>query len=335
MELHFNLKSFLLYSLALAICQVYWGHVLVVGMVVFLLYGGYLRKSQKLTRADVIFMAAVLLNLWYVVQSWGNVRQHDYYNFVMFADYFVTNHFFIAPPVSYLQSVYYHPPVWGIITGLFMQFLDFDAVRLMSFFAIGGAYILMWRFMKQFDIRENIKEGLFSFYCFYPIHGLMSNWVNNDAMVYFLMIGVVYAAYLWYEYSSWRNTLIIFGLLLLAGMTKFSGLMVVPAVGMLMLFKLFTASNKKSLLLWGKFLVIGLGAVLGFAWGIFLLYFHFQLLPPPIDVETQSMTQYSLWTRLFDFNGLPMPIIRFNELRQVEPNVWLTLIKTSLFGEWT
>lgn len=335
MELHCKLKCVFVWCMIAAVLKVYALLPLAISGGLVAVYGGYLYKKHKLTAADAIFFAAMMLNLWYVCSSWGNVRQHDYYNFVMFADYFVSNHFFVAPPVTYLKSVFYHPPFWGVITGVFMQFLEFDAVRLVSLFAIGGAYILMWRFMERLKFREHIKWGLFSFYCFYPVHGLMSNWVNNDAMVYFLMIAAVYTAYLWYEDSSWKHTLIISGLLLLAGMIKFSGLMVVPAVGMLMLFKLCEARDKKSVALWSKFFVICMGAVLGFAWGIFLLYFRFKLLPPPIDVETQSMTAYSLVQRLFDFTGLLTPMIKFHELYQVEPNVWLTLIKTSLFGEWT
>jgi hypothetical protein len=117
-------------------------------------------------------------------------------------------------------------------------------------------------------------------------------------------------------------------------MTKFSGLMVVPAIGVLMLFKLLLSPKKTDKVLWGKFVVIGLGAVLGFAWGLFLLYYGFSLLPPPQDVAVQSMKSYSLQARLFDFSGILNPIVDFKEHYQIEPNVWLTLIKTSLFGEW-
>ena len=46
------------------------------------------------------------------------------------------------------------------------------------------------------------------------------------------------------------------------------------------------------------------------------------------------MENYSLYARLFDFDGILTPIVDFKEHFQTEPNVWLTLIKTSLFGEW-
>lgn len=334
MAIHFNLKSILALSLGLAICQVLCGYTLIIGGGLALLYGAYLQQHKKLSSADVILLAAGLMNLWYVCGSWENVRQHDYYNFVMFADYFVTNHFFVAPFTSYLQSVYYHPPVWGLVSGLFMKFLEFDAVRMLSFAAIMASYILMWRLLTDLNIKERVKLWLFFFYCFYPATGYMSNWVNNDAAVYFLMMATIYQAFKWCEDCSWKRTLWTAGLLVLSGMTKFSGLMVVPAIGVLMLFKLLLSPKKTDKVLWGKFAVIGLGAVFGFAWGLFLLYFGFSLLPPPQDVAVQSMKSYSLMSRLFDFGGFLTPIVDFKAHYQTEPNVWLTLIKTSLFGEW-
>lgn len=334
MTLHFNLKNIFLGCLILAICQVCIGHTFFLGTGIILFYDAVLWKKKSLSQADIVLSAAILMNVWYVSSSWGNVRQHDYFNFVMFADYFVKNHFFIMPPVSYLQSVYYHPPVWGLISGLFMYFLEFDTVRFMSFFAVIGAYILMWHFMTKLKIKENIQLWLFMFYCFYPVHGIMSNWVNNDAFVYFLMIALIYITFLWYEKTSWKNTVILSGVLLGAGMTKFSGLMVVPSIGFLMLCKLIAVPKKLDKTLWGQFVIIGLGAILGFAWGFFLLYFNLPLLPQPLDVEVQSMQAYSLNERLFSFAGWTHPFVDFKGLNQVEPNVWLTLIKTSLFGEW-
>ena len=63
---------------------------------------------------------------------------------------------------------------------------------------------------------------------------------------------------------------VLAGLLLAAGLVKFSGLMMLPALGMLGLFRLVQAANKLSLRLWGQFAVIGAGAAVGFAWGWFL-----------------------------------------------------------------
>jgi hypothetical protein len=45
------------------------------------------------------------------------------------------------------------------------------------------------------------------------------------------------------------------------------------------------------------------------------------------------MEKYSIWERLFDFSSIGE---LFVDIRQgiVEPNVWLSLIKTATFGEW-
>lgn len=58
--------------------------------------GCVFRSGAGVSAADGILAAAFLFNLWYVLGSWGNVRQYDYYNFVMHTDYFLQNGFFLA-----------------------------------------------------------------------------------------------------------------------------------------------------------------------------------------------------------------------------------------------
>lgn len=334
MALFFNLAYLFLFCLGLGVWHFVAPGVLA-GAVFFISAALFLRwrKAGLIEAKDGIIAAAFLMNLWYVLSSWGNVRQYDYFNFVMFADYFAQNGFFLNEPSGYLQSVYFQPPLWGAVAGVFMRWLEFDSVRFVSLFAVTGAGVVFWRMLELFEFKKEVKQWVFAAFCFFPIHGIMANLVNNDALVYFLMISAMWAGYLWYLNGSWRETLALSGILFLAGMVKFSGLMVVPAIGVLGLFKLLGAKDKFSGKLWGQFAFIGGAAVLGFAWGWFLLYFGLPLVPPPLNPEYQSMASYTLFERLFSlsFAGEPFVDVRVGE---VEPNVWLSLVKTSLFGEW-
>lgn len=144
-----------------------------------------------------------------------------------------------------------------------------------------------------------MRLGLFALFCFFPAHGIAANLVNNDAAVYFLMTAMIYCGYRWHTGGGWREALGLSGLLLAAGLVKFSGLMVLPALGVLGLFRLAQAENKLSPRLWGQFAVIGAGAAAGFAWGWFLLAYDFPLVPPPVGNAFQDLRGYGLTERLF------------------------------------
>lgn len=343
MILHFNLKDMFFLCIAL-MC---WHTVLpwTAGLAA-VYFGGtlaYLHSQKERIGADAVLAAAFLLNLWYVLESWGNVRQYDYYNFLMHADYFLQNGFFAAAPSAYLQSIFFQPPLWGLISAVAAKLgtafgvsfeVGFDGVRFISLFCVTGAAIIFWRLATALQIDERVKPWLWGAFCFFPAHGIAANLVNNDAAVYFLMTAMMYAGYQWHMHGRWTEALILSVLLLAAGLVKFSGLMMVPALGMLGIFRLLREKNKLALRMWGQFAVIGLGAVVGFAWGWFLLAYDFPLVPPPVGNAFQDLSRYSLAERLF---GLAAAGNVFADVRAglAEPNVWLALVKTSLFGEWS
>ncbi|MBO5285205.1 MAG: glycosyltransferase family 39 protein [Alphaproteobacteria bacterium] len=334
MTIFFNIKQLFLFCLLLACCQFWFeGGLLIAGGVTCGVLAFCFYKDKNGLALNAIFFSAFLLNLWYVLASFGNVRQYDYFNFVMFADYFVQNDFFLFRPLGYLQSVYFQPPLWGGIAGIFMKVLEFDYVRFISLFAVSGAMIYFWRLTGELGFKNYIRLLTFFWGCFFPFQGILANLVNNDALVYFLMTAMLYYAYRWLVLKRMREALILSGLLFAAGMIKFSGLMMVPALGVLGLYKLMTAQDKLSRGLWAQFGVIGAGACLGFAWGWFLLYFGLPLVPPPQNNAYQNMAAYSLADRLFSFNTALYPFADV-QTGGIEANVFLALLKTSLFGEW-
>lgn len=137
--------------------------------------GCVFRCGAGVSAADGILAAAFLFNLWYVLGSWGNVRQYDYYNFVMHTDYFLQNGFFLAAPAAYLQSVYFQPPLWGLVSAAVTKFCmwfgagreaAFDSVRFVSLFCITGAGIVFWRLLREFKLKDGVRLGLFALFAF-------------------------------------------------------------------------------------------------------------------------------------------------------------------------
>lgn len=147
--------------------------------------GCVFRSGAGVSAADGILAAAFLFNLWYVLGSWGNVRQYDYYNFVMHTDYFLQNGFFLAAPAAYLQSVYFQPPLWGLVSAAVTKFCmwfgagreaAFDSVRFVSLFCITGAGIVFWRLLREFKLKDGVRLGLFALFCFFRRTGLPPIW---------------------------------------------------------------------------------------------------------------------------------------------------------------
>ena len=64
-----------------------------------------------------------------------------------------------------------------------------------------------------------------------------------------------------------------------------------------------------------------------------MLYFGDRVVPPPQNVDFISLKGFSLSDKLFDFSNIfhIFPDIWKGGL---EHNIWLALIKTSVFGEW-
>ena len=341
MLLNFNLRNVFLFCMFLMLCQAMFGHTLVIASIFIMFYLFYLYKHERLSFVDSVFSLSFLMNVWFITKTVGNVYQYDYFNFYMHADYFVMNDFFIKNPKMYLSSVYFQPPLWGFVAGMVTKLMmligqtkeaGFDFVRFISLFAIGGSSIVFWNLIKKFEIKENIALLGFAFYCFFPIHSIFSGLVNNDAMTYFLMITVIYLAYSWYLDNSWHKTSLIALLLFIGGMIKFSVLMVCAGLSVLILYKLMAdKKNYKAIL--GQSFLMGVGALLGFAWGLFLLYYNFPLVPPPQSNAFQDMSAVALSNRLFSLDTILVPFVNIKG-GLLENNVWLSLVKTSLFGEW-
>ena len=270
-----------------------------------------------------------MLNLWYVLCLGINVRQYDYFNFFMHAVYFVDNDFFVKNPINYLMSVYFQPPLWGGIAGLVTKIgimlgnsreEAFDVVRFVSLFSISGVGIIGLRLFNLFNFKHIVLLFGYGVFLFLPIHTILSGLNNNDAFVYFLMTIVIYQGVIWYQNRGYKNALIIAGILILAGMTKFSGLMVLSYLAMLGIAILINENKLFDKRAWCEFTIIAFGALIGFSWGGFLLYHNFPLVPPPQGVSYQLMDGFDIYRRLFDFSNIGELFVDLHA-GIVEPNV--------------
>ena len=344
MELHFNLKGIFCFCIFLMLWQMLFPFVFWGGTGLLVAYLLYLEKIKSLKTQDLIFTGAFIVNLLYVAGLNINERQYDYYNYYTQGMFFVENDFFIKNPVDYIWGAFYHPPLWGLISGIVIKIGNilglsavdaYDKARYVNLFAVSGVGIIAWRFFNLFEFKKNIILWGWGGLVWFPIQTIMAGLNNNDPLVYFFMEASIYQGYLWYcdDKDSLKKSFIIAGLLIGAGMTKLSGVMTIVYLGMLGLAKLIQKNNFFDKRLWGQFAIIGLGCLLGFSWGFVLLYFGNAVIPPPQNVDFISLKQFSLMEKMFDFSMINhiFPDVWDGGL---EHNVWLSLIKTAVFGEW-
>jgi hypothetical protein len=160
----------------------------------------------------------------------------------------------------------------------------------------------------------------------------MSGSINNDALSLVLAVLSVYLVILWYKAPSFRLIIMLAISIGLSMMAKLSGGTVAPAVAALFLLKLVKDREHTGRYIL-QYLVFGIIVFpLGIWWEIknMMLYgMPFNYIPPVGEQLKASMLM-----RLFDIRtGNIYPCLISNGDAYDEYNVWLAMLKTSLFDD--
>lgn len=164
---------------------------------------------------------------------------------------------------------------------------------------------------------------------FFPAYNAIAGFFNNDCLLLPLQAGVFYAALCYYQNGERRNLGLIFLFATAAALTKLSGVLVLPAAGLMVLMRLWERKDRKTL---QEILLLGGGVVLGvMIWPIyqhFILKIPFGFVPPQPHLGLQT---YSLFER---FNPLKAFIYEDMFYHDFGINLWETMTKTALFLQW-
>jgi hypothetical protein len=325
--------------------------------VVFLAVGLLLNKKiNPQTICLIIFVLGFVLKLCYIAYTPYNVRQHDVYNFNIDGSgggharyilwFFQENHFPDFDPRSIWQ--FYHPPLHHIIAGTFMRFLSLfglsfericEAVQVLPLFYSSSCAIVFYRILEELKIKKSAK--IFSFLLIFlnPSFIIFSGSINNDILSVLFMMGAFLYTVRWYKQREFKNIIPLAFCIGLGMMSKLSASLIAPAVAAVFLYcliKNFKAEWKKLFL---QFLVFGVICVpLGMWYSVRnLILFDIPLGYVPLigsDVD-QYIGFRSVFERLFDFT-LNDVFMAWGQNRGgfFEHNVFLGLLKTSVFGEF-
>lgn len=335
-----------------------------------LLYGIYRYMKEK-TIGTYAFMCILLISFLlkadYVIYTPNWVRQHDVIGFgagfgqAGFIEYFYEKLRLIDfDPRDYWG--YFQPPLHHMIAGLWLRLMNIicpnygwacENVQLLTLFYSAMIGYVSYLIIKDNSL-HNLKQNLIAFIyiALHPIFILMSGSINNDVLCVLLQLCAMYffLKYCKEENGSWVYIILTAITLGLSMMTKLSAILIAPAIGCVMLYRLIGlhkikgATGKATIALGDKSaLVKTLSQYLVFGFisipiGVWSPVRNLILFGVPLNYtpEVGEPLSQSLVQRIFDIRtSTPFTCMIDNGDAYDEFNLFLGCLKTSLFGEYT
>lgn len=334
--------------------------IMVLGYLVVLGYGIYLRRSKKLTDEaliTLIFTLGFVMRLGYVLYTGLYVRQCD------LGDFADTNHnFWHSGYILYVRDhlsvpnvdirkmgEFYHPPFHYFVSAIFLKltglFLPkgtehYEVLQALSMLWTQWALIMAYKVIKECGAKkESLPSAAFIISAF-PAFTLMSASINNDILSILLYFTGFYSGLRWFKEGGWKN--IIFSALAIGFgmMTKLSVGMIAFPVGFLFIVKLikdFKAKNKEG----GKsFLQLVVFGIVCAPLGLWYQVRNYTKFGVPLtyvlraDNPYQDLTKYTPVQRIFSFYGFPIEdfFMNLGSDGEQDYNIFTAQVKTALFG---
>lgn len=270
----------------------------------------------------LILIAGFWIEFCYVQYTDVTLRQNDVGDFLEnqfdphhagYIDY-IRNYGWIPHADVREMDQWYHPPLHHLICGYFMKFYgtvfpgltrNYEVLQLLTLMYSFLSVVFIRRIIRMFDITESTDRSITLFLAFFPIFIINAGELNNDILSVMFFVMSVYFIFKWYKGE--KKTIYIAASALCIGlgmMTKLSVWLAAVPVGTILLAELINTRGRK-LKLWGQYLMFGaISFPLGLwfpirnllGWGVPLTYI-------PVPIYDESLAQYGVFLRLFDFFG--------------------------------
>lgn len=289
----------------------------------------------------LIIALGTFCNLSFVTNTEINWVQYDFLSCYNYIEYIRENNFMFwqeNPLLTRPSYSTYHPilhyllATLAVVSGEALQASHNAANEAMQVLLVGymmGYYVLSYRILRLLPLSSTVRLVLLTFICLFPSYNAISGLINNDCLLLPLQAGAVYYALLYYFYGGRKNLFFIWLFVTLACLTKLSGVLILPMVGIALLWRLL--QNRKATTFY-ELALFCLAVLLGIA--IWPLYQHYVLhisadfVPPQ---EHLALAPFSVWERFSPFQPFIYSKIFYDDYG---PNLWETLAKTALFGQW-
>lgn len=308
------------------------------------------RKSLKFTDVSIILGLGVLVRWLYILYTETWERQHDVVAFgagegqAAYIEYFLTNK---SLPQFDPRSIwgFFQPPLHHIISSIWMKISFFlglsdiqaqENVQGLTFFYLSAVLILTYFICKELNLSKWSMRIALCIVAMHPILILLSGSINNDALSLLFSVLALYLVILWYKKPKMITIILLAFSIGLSMFAKLSGYMIAPAVAALFILKLIDDKKDKKAVI-GDIIQYVIFAVICVPIGLFWTVRNMIKFDMPINYIPKVGGQFEggLFTRLFDFTiTSPFPAMVENGDSYYEHNIFLSMMKTSLFGEY-
>lgn len=305
----------------------------------------YIRYKNK-THPQITFFFIIAMgfiaHLYYIQKAPIDVHQHDLSGILFYIKMITHNgiNFFDFNP----WQMYYlfHQPLHFLIAGYLYFFalslwnsgiVAQECLQYLSLFYVTSSCLFAGAIFKRLSFSSRILSAALLLFTFNPTLFLFSGYISNDVAVLFWTLSCFYFLICWHQQSDMKNIVfaaVCFGLGILS---KLSILLITPAICLLFLHKLITHKFRQEACKQICVFVI-IAVPLSLIWIVrnhILFDMPFYNIPDTSPAG-QNFKYLTFWERISHFSSLWHPFINAPDI--AEPNIWLALIKTELFGEW-
>lgn len=306
-----------------------------------------LRKSLKFTDASLIMGLGIFLRWLYILYTEVWQRQHDVVAFgagegqAAYIEYFLTHKSF---PDFDPRSIwgFFQPPLHHIISAIWMKIsmvLGYSEVQSqeniqgLTFFYMSAVLIITYFVCKELELKKWGMRITLTVVSLHPIYVLLSGSINNDSLSLLFMVFALYLAICWYKREKLITIILLSFSIGLAMFAKLSGYMIAPAVAVLFILKLIENKDR----IWHFILQYVVFGIISIPIGLFWTIRNMLKFDMPINYIPEVGGQFSVhfYQRLFDFSmSSVFPALMENGDSYYEYNIFLSMLKTSIFGEY-
>lgn len=313
-------------------------------------FGAFLLGKRGKEEAGVflLFGASFLLRACYIIYTPTWVRQHDVIGFgagfgqAGLIEYYYENHQLIDFDPRTLWG-FFQPPLHHILAAVWMKINTLlkigynhacENVQVLTLFYSTMVTVYAYRIMKEFKLTGRALLSGLCLVAMHPCFILMAGSINNDMLCILLQVMAVYYLIRWYRNPRWSTIVILAFCVGGSMMAKLSGGLIAPAMAVVFLYRL--VKEKESFRKYfGQYVLFGLICV---PVGLFFPVRNLILFDVPLNYTPavgEPVGSYSLLQRLFDIRtDSPYAHLIANDCAYDEFNIPLTLMKSSLFGEY-
>ncbi len=299
----------------------------------------------------ILLGLGVIVRTIYVLSSPWQVHQHD-----------VIGHHISEGHLGYILSIFthsalpnsadpwqfIHPPLHHLLGAVYLKILafmgllstePFEQLQLLTLFYSILILILSLKLLRVLGIKNSSLIYSFSVLCFHPHLIFLSGSLNNDELLLLCTLAGLYCAIRWSEISSKKYLLLAALLTGLAMVTKTSGVLLFPAILLLIFIKKCLLEKKFPSFLIDSIIFV---SVFSSATGWWVIRCQ-TVLSIPInsiyyqgEASPQYIGNYSIIQRLIslDTRHFESLFIRFDNKQFADFSIPISVIKSSIFGGW-